>query len=467
MEPQAVDPDYTVYTSETLDARVIQQQLDQPGASSKLCLSCHDGTLAIGNVNVLNGAGSPTSQGSVAISMQGVDASGTMPAGPFGPALRLHSSVGPTETVSLNFGNDDTQIGIKYGDTEDQFTTLFTADRIGNILIADKYNRKVLIFSSTGQYVATIVPKISLGREKWPNKLFAISNSRMVIASGYDYQIYDYQGSLINKINIGNNTVLIAALWDGTLIIKGNIFYKYNAAGQLIQSDKTSPLDIGRLHQGDPVNSSYRFIIEYPELTYGFTIPTAAIGSYYRDAQNKLGVSYETARRDLVYKISSCGNILGQVQLPTDEIAGEIIVGGEKFANYSARYGNATFGADGNVYTWKKTNTTYSILKWTWVDDPNVPTGPDAPTNLTAKPSINGLYLAWTASSSDPGCVTGYEIAQATTSGGAYTTIATVNAGVLKYSDMSAIAGPMYYYKIRAKAGTYYSLYTSEVSGKR
>jgi hypothetical protein len=47
---------YVVYTSGTLDANQIQGSLDQPGGSSKLCLSCHDGTVAVGNVNVLNGA---------------------------------------------------------------------------------------------------------------------------------------------------------------------------------------------------------------------------------------------------------------------------------------------------------------------------------------------------------------------------------------------------------------------------
>lgn len=47
---------YTPYTSSTMDAQSITDGLNaQPGGSSKLCLSCHDGTLAIGNVNVLNG----------------------------------------------------------------------------------------------------------------------------------------------------------------------------------------------------------------------------------------------------------------------------------------------------------------------------------------------------------------------------------------------------------------------------
>jgi len=66
---------YTVYTSSSLDAEDIMGQLDQPGGSSKLCLSCHDGTLAIATVNVLGG------QQNVDIALSGTDADGTMPPG--------------------------------------------------------------------------------------------------------------------------------------------------------------------------------------------------------------------------------------------------------------------------------------------------------------------------------------------------------------------------------------------------
>ncbi|MFZ5503618.1 MAG: cytochrome c3 family protein [Pseudomonadota bacterium] len=41
---------YTLYSSSTMESTTAQ-----PGGDSKLCLSCHDGTLAIGTVNVLNG----------------------------------------------------------------------------------------------------------------------------------------------------------------------------------------------------------------------------------------------------------------------------------------------------------------------------------------------------------------------------------------------------------------------------
>ncbi len=46
---------YTPYSSSSLDADAAQLAA-APGGSSKLCLSCHDGTMAIDKVNALNGA---------------------------------------------------------------------------------------------------------------------------------------------------------------------------------------------------------------------------------------------------------------------------------------------------------------------------------------------------------------------------------------------------------------------------
>jgi Doubled CXXCH motif (Paired_CXXCH_1) len=67
---------YTPYASNSMDAQTLIDGFNAtPGGSSKLCLSCHDGTLAIGNVNVLNGIANPT------IPMQGTGPGGTMPVG--------------------------------------------------------------------------------------------------------------------------------------------------------------------------------------------------------------------------------------------------------------------------------------------------------------------------------------------------------------------------------------------------
>ena len=99
---------YTVYTSSSLDAEDIMGQLDQPGGSSKLCLSCHDGTLAIGTVNVLGG------QQNVNITLTGAAADGSMPAGD-------GELTGFTRDLGIDLTNDH-PISLNYD------TTLVNAD---------------------------------------------------------------------------------------------------------------------------------------------------------------------------------------------------------------------------------------------------------------------------------------------------------------------------------------------------
>ena len=88
---------YLPYSSSSLDAEyILGRQLDQPGGSSKLCLSCHDGTLAIGSVNVLNGVGG--AEGSQTIAMPDV-ASGVMASG-------SGTTTGYTRNLGVNLSND-------------------------------------------------------------------------------------------------------------------------------------------------------------------------------------------------------------------------------------------------------------------------------------------------------------------------------------------------------------------------
>ena len=66
------DATYTPYFSLSMEANPLP---GPPGASSKVCLSCHDGTLAVGTVGVLNG------NTNVTIAMAGTATGGVMPEG--------------------------------------------------------------------------------------------------------------------------------------------------------------------------------------------------------------------------------------------------------------------------------------------------------------------------------------------------------------------------------------------------
>jgi len=100
---------YTVYTSSSLDAQAIGGTLAQPGGSSKLCLSCHDGTLAIGSVNVLNGAGSVTTTGTQSITMTGTGPGGVMAPG-------SGTTTGYTRFLDTDLTNDH-PISVSYNKT--------------------------------------------------------------------------------------------------------------------------------------------------------------------------------------------------------------------------------------------------------------------------------------------------------------------------------------------------------------
>lgn len=91
---------YTTYGSDSTDAII-----NQPGGSSKLCLSCHDGAMTLGKVNVLNGAQDVTiATGTVT----------TMPAG-------SGTSTGFTRNLGTDLTNDH-PISFNYD------TNLITAD---------------------------------------------------------------------------------------------------------------------------------------------------------------------------------------------------------------------------------------------------------------------------------------------------------------------------------------------------
>lgn len=92
---------------------------------------------------------------------------------------------------------------------------------------------------------------------------------------------------------------------------------------------------------------------------------------------------------------------------------------------------------------------------------------PGLPTALKLVIVPNGFKLSWNLSAQDPGIVTGYEIVRSDLASGPFTKVATVDKGVFQYIDTSASREIIYYYKVRAVAGTAYSPYSNTVTGER
>jgi len=104
---------YTTYSSSSLDAENIAGQLAQPAGSSKLCLSCHDGTLAVSSVNVLGG------QTGVTVAVTGAGPGDTMPAGQgvdTGFTRNLGTDLSNDHPISLTY---DTTLALADGELLD------------------------------------------------------------------------------------------------------------------------------------------------------------------------------------------------------------------------------------------------------------------------------------------------------------------------------------------------------------
>ena len=376
---------------------------------------------------------------------------------------------GPATVLNMGWGNQPGQVAINYGDTEDDFPQDFRIDQAGSILIPDSGNVRVQLFSATGNLVKIITPLgFTSVIDSWPLQWELLSGSKLFTKRGDKYQIYNYDGSLIKQFS-GVATYIdeIASLPDDSIVVYKSDekkFYQYSPTGQIIKIMTTRPLELGVVKEQRINSDKYKITVSYPERVYSLVLS----GPYERYIKDANGYLYALSGK-LVKKFNICGRELGPLTLPENQVTiiPPVGKGFEERAQLIAQYGEPVIAPNGDVYTWKRTPDKYSILKWTWVDDPNVPTGPDAPTNLGLTPSINGLYLTWKASPNDPGCVTKYEIARSTTSGGVFSTIDSVEKGVLKYNDTTAETGTTYYYKVRAMAGSDPSAYTSEVSGEK
>ena len=96
-----------------------------------------------------------------------------------------------------------------------------------------------------------------------------------------------------------------------------------------------------------------------------------------------------------------------------------------------------------------------------------ISTIPGAPTVLKIVIVQNGFKLSWNLSSQDPGIVTGYEIMRSELASGPFTKIATLDKGVSQYVDATASPEIIYYYKVKALAGSMFSPDSNIVTGER
>jgi len=123
---------YKTYSSSSIDSSsATNGTLPQPNGISKLCLSCHDGTMAIGAVNVLNGNYTDRNPSTADIAMTGTGTGGTMAPGEgttTGFTRYLGTDLTNDHPISLRF---DANLALKDTDMRDPASVTDIAVRDG------------------------------------------------------------------------------------------------------------------------------------------------------------------------------------------------------------------------------------------------------------------------------------------------------------------------------------------------
>ena len=382
---------------------------------------------------------------------------------------------GPQDVLSGTWGSGIGQFYLFQGESVDFLPKIISVDKNGIIVIPDEGNKRITIYNPDGTIRNTLFKPSALptidNSGNWPDDFvsypggnsFTIDCEYQKTANGrkpLKICFVDYSNNILAKVDLAE----VFPMETGFVLLKNKTYSLYSPTGQLIKTTNTKPLELGVVSETPLGNGQYKVTVKFPAKEWTI-ISRGVVPKYTRDVNGNLNGS--GTKQAIRY--NACGKEIARLTMPAKNTVREEPQdeGDEPTITVIEEYGVPVVAPNGDVYTWKRTPTNYSIIKWTWVDDPNQPTGPDAPANLKALSSTTGIYLTWAASPQDPGCVTSYEVSRGVASGGTFSVVATVDKSVLNYNDTTAVVGTTYYYKLRAKAGNDFSAYTAEASGMR
>ena len=291
------------------------------------------------------------------------------------PSFCLAGWVGPKEVVKGKWGNKPGEFGVVYGDTEDNWPDSFCISSNGLIVVSDQVNQRIEVFKNDGTVSAILKPVFSeeqksvIGSYPWPLRMVCL-NDQIYAEFNIIKQIYELNGKLTyNLSNIVGD--IISQTKDGGFVTidKGHVYYKYQNDGRIIIKYNSKPTEIGTV-----VKSRKHIFIKYENIEYEIQTYSGN-ETYYRDRNNYL---YLISGRE-VHKLDLNAKYMGKLDLPEDLVLmDEVNKQVEPGVMVHQQFGDPIIDNIGNVYIAKRAINDFTILKWTWQDDPNTTSGPDA-----------------------------------------------------------------------------------------
>lgn len=272
--------------------------------------------------------------------------------------------IGPSDVLTTTWGNGNGQVGLQYGDTEDKFPWKLAVSPAGRIAICDIVNKRVVIFKSDGSFERNInILETSVAFD---------SNDALYYSA--PFMKFDNTGTMVFEQNVGFDEIYVSM--DNKVIgydRDKKTYSLYSPTGQLIRTTTERPLELGKVKEKKTA-AGYTYTVQYPDIanpniTKTYTVSVEGVlgkfmGRFQRDTNGNL---YGIFGKNVV-RFDDTGSIIAQMQIPVD-VKGERVkdpFGASTRRPIIAEYGEPMIAPNGDVYTWKRTPTTYSIIKWTW-----------------------------------------------------------------------------------------------------
>ncbi len=379
--------------------------------------------------------------------------------------------------VSGGWGSADSEFDLSIGDSVIDYPLLTDVSSAGEMAISDKWNGRVKTYRADGSLRNILVPPVDKPK-MWTYKPLFIGNN--VVIPIRNYYFYSPNAELVAQPESPSLNIAGKAIYRGE--IDGNLYVAvgkpserwmtFSATGELLNTYTEKPLIMGR-YKTDIVlyagNKLQQTTIDYLDVTWVRVDEDDGCSEYryIRDGGGNVYCALEVEKK--IKRFNACGRLVSDFTVPEDDIvwvdAGRPGVE-PSVGQINALYGDIVLADNGDIYTSRSATSGYQVVRFPWqasANDRNE--GPFAPETLTAQVSGNAVALSWKLSPHDTGCVSGYEVARATVSGGPYTSLATVAKSVGTYTDSTAQSGSTYYYAVRATSSINVSSpYSNEAS---
>ena len=99
--------------------------------------------------------------------------------------------IGPDVVLEGNWGNKDKEFAIQYQDTFDEFPSNIKIDKVGNIIISDKVNKRIVVYNKLGELISIITPQKIKVNYYWAS-FFDCDSNENVYTSNHDYKFQKY-----------------------------------------------------------------------------------------------------------------------------------------------------------------------------------------------------------------------------------------------------------------------------------